>query len=220
MTQRRNKQDPVHQTGPDHSKNNRILSLYPITFCHPSFTSPLTPQLNPDPAPPSDLEFAPGKRSGSFNALLASQRYKLLSPRPPPEMLLKETTDPFKDDEFAKLACKPSHEVDMRNACSEVWPSSTVRGWYFHYTTATFKHIMDLGLCTKLRVQTFAINTTRWLLHSNSLQKMTSFPPGSQPSNPLFPIHSWNKHNASLLGLQGSTYVAEGWHHGCTWILF
>ena len=37
---------------------------------------------------------------------------------------------------------------------------------------------------------------------------------GSRSSNPLLHIHSWNQHDASLMGLPRSTNMAEGWHHG------
>ena len=37
---------------------------------------------------------------------------------------------------------------------------------------------------------------------------------GSRSSSLLFPIPSWNQHDASLVKLPRSTNMAEGWHHG------
>ena len=45
------------------------------------------------------------------------------------------------------------YEIGLRNACSSTWPSSTVRGCYFHFTKATFKHLVDLGLKTEYDVE-------------------------------------------------------------------
>ena len=36
----------------------------------------------------------------------------------------------------------------------------------------------------------------------------------TRSSSPLFPIPSWNQHDAFLVKLPRSTNMAEGWHHG------
>ena len=132
-------------------------------------------------------------------------------------------------------------EVGLRNACIATWPSATIRGCYFHFTKATFKHLFDMGLKTEYEVENSDVRRYYKLISAlhfvpeddvlYAWQQLRPLLPfvldayieytwvGSRYSNPLFPISILTQHDASLMKLPRSTNMAEGWHHGFSCML-
>ena len=150
---------------------------------------------------------------------------------------LLEQLDSFGPFDPQSILC--DYETGLRNACASTWPSCTVRGCYFHFTKATFKHLCDMGLKTEYEVEDSDVRKyyklisalpfvpeddvlDAWLQLRPLLPvDLTAFASyveytwvGSRSSSPLFSIPSWNQHDASLMKLPRSTNMAEGWHHG------
>ena len=148
--------------------------------------------------------------------------------------LALESFGPF---DFQSVLC--DYEKGLRNAILTVWPSTTLRGCYFHFTKATFKHLVDLGLKSEYEVEGSDIrkwykiisalpflpedevktgwNRIRPLLPSDLAPFAAYFEytwVGTSSSPPLFSIQEWNQFDASQMHLPSSTNMAEGWHHG------
>ncbi len=150
---------------------------------------------------------------------------------------LLEKLDSFGPFDPQSILC--DYEIGLRNACIPTWPSACVRGCYFHFTKATFKHLCDMGLRTEYQVENSdvrkyykMISALPFVPDDDVLYAWQQLRPqlpsdlhafaayieytwvGSRSSNPLFPIPTWNQHDASLMKLPRSTNMAEGWHHG------
>jgi len=144
-------------------------------------------------------------------------------------------------------ACGPFHpdsilldyEKGLQNAVMAVWPSTTLRGCYFHFKKCLWRHFSQSDLLPEYQVVGSEIR--------KSFQMMGALPfvpiddvdrawrylkpllpgdmdafsryfehtwMGTSATQPLFSQWSWNQFDACQAGVPRSSNIAEGWHNG------
>ena len=130
-------------------------------------------------------------------------------------------------------------EAAMRKAVLSVWPSTTIRGCYFHFCQALWMNFQKYDLVPEYQVPGSAVRSAfksikalpfvplddldlAWrLLKPTIPSDMDEFVAyfestwmGTSAKAATFDPWSWNHHDSVLCGLPRSSNIAEGWHNG------
>ena len=131
------------------------------------------------------------------------------------------------------------YEDALRRAVVSIWPSTSIRGCYFHFKQALWRRFQQSDLVPEYEVPGSDVRTAfrlvgalpfvplddldlAWRLLKPTLPTdMTEFASyfehtwmGTSSTPPIFDTWSWNQHDTVLAGLPRSSNLAEGWHNG------